>query len=61
MELFVGGGLLQKVVPAELVVVLGEGLIERAYLFSHILNALRPAPNEVPEVTFIILEIEFPL
>lgn len=30
-------------------------------LFSHILNALKLAPNEEPEVTFIILEIEFQL
>ena len=29
MEFFVGGGLLRKVVPAELVVVLGESLKER--------------------------------
>lgn len=60
MEFSMGGGLLQKVVPAELVIVLGKKF-GRMFLCSHILSDFKLFLNEEPEMNFIILEIVFQL
>lgn len=47
---------MQKVIPVELVVVLGDGLEERVCFHTFLMLS-----NKEPEVTFIILKMEFQL